>query len=246
MPITAEHSSGRFDVTPGDLKAALANQLADEPEFLSLTEMMAEDRARVLNDFPEYAVARVKGADGDDECALLVKRSRYKIVSERSVRLSDRPIPRRSGKKHKVFDHALVVQLESLVTGSFHTRIVVHRPSGVEGSVGIKLGGQGACYRDGTKGLVELVKTIDGRLAITGDWNLSLRRGWVDRYFNQHFPGFNRTWDAASLPEKGTHKGRVIDFSLLRGYTVSEAQVIRHFGASDHRAFRETLEKIPD
>jgi hypothetical protein len=243
MPIVAEHSSGRFDVTPGDLKAALTKQLADGPDVLSLTEMGAEDRARVLNDFPEYAVARAKGTDGDDECALLVKRDHYKIVSERAVRLSSLPVPRRS-RGRKIFDHALVVELESLRTGSFHTRIVVHRPSAVEGRFGIKRGGQGACYRDGTEGLKKLIASVDGRLIVTGDWNLSLRRRWVNRYLNKHFPGFARTWTTATLPDKGTRGGRVIDFSLLRGYSVSGAEVIRQFGASDHRAFRETLEKI--
>lgn len=245
MPIVAEHSSGRFSVEPAALKAALTKQLADGPDVLSLTEMGAEDRARVLNDFPEYAVARVKGLDGDDECALLVKRSHYKILSERAVRLSDLPVPRRS-RGRNIFDHALVVELESLITGSTHTRIVVHRPSGVEGRIGIKRGGQGACYRDGTEGLIKLIASIDGRLAVTGDWNLSLRRRWVRRYLERNFPGFTHTWKATNLPDKGTHFGRVIDYSLLRGYSVSAAEVIRHFGASDHRAFRETLEKIPD
>jgi hypothetical protein len=240
MPIVAEHSSGRFSVTPGDLKAALGRQLADGPDFLSLTEMGAEDRARVLNDFPEYAVARVKGSGGVDECAMLVKRDHYKILSERAVKLSRLPVPRRRG----LFDHALVVELESLRTGSFQTRIIVHRPSAVEGRFGIRSGGQGACYRDGTEGLKDLVRTIDGRLTLTGDWNLSLRRRWVQRYFNRHFPGFARTWTPALLPERGTHGGRVIDFSLVRGYRVASAEIIRQFGASDHRAFRETLEKV--
>lgn len=241
MPIVAEHSSGRFDVKPGTLKAALAKQLADGPDFLSLTEMGAEDRARVINDFPGYAVARVKGSNGVDECALLVKREHYKILSERAVRLSNLPVPRRRG----LFDHALVVELESLRTGSFHTRIVVHRPSAVEGKTGIRSGGQGACYRDGTEGLKELIASIDGRLTITGDWNLSLRRRWVRPYFARHFPGFTLTWPAGKLPSLGTHGGRIIDFSLLRGYSVSSARVIGQFHASDHRAFRETLAKLP-
>lgn len=244
MPIVAEHSSGRFKIAPGTLKAALAKQLADEPDFLSLTEMGAADRARVLNDFPGYAVARVKGPDGHGECALLVKREHYRIVSERAVRLSDLPVPRRSSEKHKLFDHALVAELESLRTGSFHTRIVVHRPSGVEGDTGIRGGGQGACYRDGTEGLKELIDSIDGRLAITGDWNLSLRRRWVRPYFARHFPDFTLTWAPGRLPTRGTFKGRVIDFSLLRGYSVSGAVIISPFGASDHRAFRETLAKV--
>jgi len=240
MPIVAEHSSGRFSVTPGDLKAGLTKQLADGPDFLSLTEMGAEDRARVLNDFPAYAVARVKGSKGVDECALLVKRDHYKILSERAVKLSEFPVPRRRG----LFDHALVVELESLRTGSFQTKIVVHRPSAVEGRVGIRRGGQGTCYRDGTEGLKDLIRPIDGRLTITGDWNLSLRRRWVRGYFAKHFPGFTLTWAPGKLPDLGTRGGRVIDFSLLRGYSVSSARVIGQFGTSDHRAFRETLEKI--
>jgi len=240
LPIVAEHSSGLHSVEPAELRAALTRQLADEPEYLSFTEMMSEARAAVLNDFPAYAVARVKGADGADECALLVKQVRYRIVSVRTVKLSELPIPRHSGK----FDHALVVVVESLRTGSVHTRVVVPRPSGVEGVIGIRRNGQGACYRDGTTGLVELLASIEGRIAVTGDWNLSLRRPWVRRYLDRHFPEFTRTWLPVNLPERGTLGRRVIDFSLLRGYSVSAAEVVPDFGASDHRAIRETHEKI--
>jgi hypothetical protein len=245
VPIVAKHSSGLHTVGPGALRAAVTKQLADEPEFLSLTEMMAEDRAAALTEFPDYTLARVKGGDGDDECALLVKDAHYRIVSKKSVRLSELPIPRRSGRVHKNFDHALVVSLESLVTGSTHTRIVVHRPSGVEGLIGIRRNGQGACYRDGTEGLKRLLASIEGRIAVTGDWNLSLRRKWVRRYFDEHFPEFTTTWHADNLPERGTHFRRVIDFSLVRGYSVAAAEVVSHFGASDHRAIRETHGKAP-
>ena len=239
MPITAEHSSGLHSVEPVALRVALTRQLTDKPEFLSLTEMMSEARAAVLQAFPDYALARVKGPDGADECVLLVKLTRYRVVSIRAVKLSERPIPRRSGK----FDHALVVVLKSLRTGSVHTRIVVHRPSGVEGRFGIRRNAQGACYRDGTAGLVKLLASIDGRVAVTGDWNLSLRRRWVRRYLARHFPEFTPTWHPGNLPELGTHGGRIIDYSLLRGYSVSAAEVVPHFGASDHRAIRETHTK---
>ena len=246
MPIVAKHSSGLHKVGPAALRAAVTKQLAaDDPEFLSFTEMMAEARARALQDFPGYTLARAKGTDGDDECALLVKDARYRIVSQQSVRLSELPIPRRSGKTHKNFDHALVVFLESLVTGSFHTRVIVHRPSGVEGFNGIRRGGQGACYRDGTEGLKGLLASIEGRVTVTGDWNLSLRRKWVRNYFDRHFPEFTTTWRAGNLPDRGTHGRRVIDFSLVRGYRVSDPEVVSHFGASDHRAVRETHDKIP-
>ena len=243
MPIVAKHSSGLHSIGPAALRAAVTKQLADEPEFLSLTEMMSEPRAEALTELPDYTLARVRGGDGDDECGLLVKNARYRIVAKKSVRLSELPIPRRSGKLHKNFDHALVVSLESLVTGSTHTRVVVHRPSGVEGLTGIRRGRQGACYRDGTEGLKRLA-SIEGRVAMTGDWNLSLRRKWVRRYLDQHFPEFTTTWHADNLPERGTLGKRVIDFSLVRGYSVPAAEVISHFGASDHRAIRETHDKI--
>lgn len=241
MPIVAEHSSGLHSVKPLALQAALAKQLTDEPEFLSLTEMMSEARAAVLKEFPDYAPARVKGPDGADECALLVKLARYVIVSVEAVKLSELPIPRRAG----MFDHALVVVVESLVTGSVHTRVVVHRPSGVEGLFGIRRNDQGACYRDGTAGLVALLATIEGRVAVTGDWNLSLRRRWVRRYLARHFPEFTLTWRPDNFPALGTHGRRIIDYSLVRGYSVPAAEVVPDFGASDHRAIRETHKKIP-
>lgn len=240
MTITAEHSSGLHTVEPVALRAALTKQLADGSDFLSLTEMTSEARAATLADFPAYAVARAKGADGADECALLVKRSRYRIVSVRAVKLSDLPIPRRGGN----FDFALVVVVEEIRTGRQHTRVVVHRPSGVEGLFGIRRNDQGACYRAGTAGLVRLVDSITGPVVVTGDWNLSLRRRWVRRYLTRHFPRFRRTWRGDRLPDRGTLGRRIIDFSLVRGFTVSAADVVRDFGASDHRAVRETHEEL--
>jgi hypothetical protein len=240
MPIVARHSSGLHSVEPDVLRAALTRQLSDEPEFLSLTEMMSEARAAVLEEFPDYAVARVQSPDGADECALLVRVAHYRIVSVEAVRLSDLPIPRRVGK----FDHALVVVVESLVTGSTHTRVVVHRPSGVEGAFRIRRNAQGDCYKDGTAGLKALLATIEGRVAVTGDWNLSLRRPWVRSYLDRHFPGFTHTWRPGSFPELGTRGRRVIDYSLVRGYSVADAEVVPAFGASDHRAIRETHRKV--
>lgn len=240
MTILAEHSSGRFDVEPKALRAALAEQLANEPDFLSLTEMMDNARAAVLDDFAAYAVAHVPGPDGQDECALLVKRNRHRIVSKRAVQLSEKPIPRRGGK----FDFALVVVVEDFESGDRHTRIVVHRPSGVEGKGGLDDNEQAEVYRDGTGGLRRLAASIEGRLVITGDHNLDLRKPWVRGYFSLHFPGFLRTWTSDAMPELGTLGDRVIDFSLLRGFSVPAAQVVPSHGASDHRAIRETHKEI--
>lgn len=234
--IVAEHSSGLHSVEPDVLRGALIKQLSDRPDVLTLTEMMSEARARVLEGFPGYAVARVVGSDGCDELALMALRSRYRIVSFRAVKLSGLPIPRRSG----AFDYALVVVLEDLVTRVQHTRIVVHRPSGVQGDGRVLDNAQGEVYRDGMGGLRRLVASIDGPVVITGDWNLSLRLGWVREYFQRHFPAFTPSWGPGDLPEAGTHGSRVIDFSLVRGFTVAAADVVPSFGASDHRAIRET------
>lgn len=239
--IVAEHSSGLHSVEPKALRAALAEQVANEPDFLSLTEMMNNDRSAVLDDFAPYAAAQVGGTDGRDECALMVKRTRYKIVSTRAVKLSDLPIPRRGGK----LDFALVVLVEDVETGERHTRIVVHRPSGVDGETGLEDNEQARVYRDGTQGLTRLLTTIGDRVVITGDWNLDLRKKWVRGYLALHFPNFVPTWRSRDMPEQGTLGDRVIDFSLVRGFSVTAAQVISAFGASDHRAIRETHKEIP-
>lgn len=244
MTITAEHSSGLHSVEPAALKAALTKQLADEPDFLSLTEMMSEARAAVLDDFPAYAVARARGAEGQDECAALLKRSTLPDFTFDAVRLSELPIPRRSGK----FCDALVIKVDDSAIGPAHTRIIVHLPSGVEddlrdGAGGVE-GAQARVYRDAIEGLKRLVASIAGPVVITGDWNLDLRKAWVREYLKRHFPEFVPTWGAGDLPELGTHGARVIDFSLVRGFSVTAAHVVPDFGASDHRAIRETHKEI--
>jgi len=238
LTIVAEHSSGLHSVEPAELRAALVKQLVDLPDFLSLTEMMSEARAAVLHQMQGYDVVRVTGGEhGADECALLVKvfGGRFRVVSFRAVRLTELPIPRRNG----AFDFALVVELEDVHTGARHTRIVIHRPSGVDGPHGLLDNAQGRVYADGTEGLRRLVAGINGPVVITGDWNLSLR-GWVREYLHLHFPDFAPTWPVGELPHLGTLGVRVIDFSLVRGFDVVEGEVVSSFGASDHRAVRET------
>lgn len=238
--IVAEHSSGRFDVEPATLKAALVKQLADRPDFLSLTEMMSEARAEVLWDFTSpYAFTRVKGPDGQDECVLMTNGDRWRVGTAHALKLSERGIPRRSGS----FCFALVVEVESLASGDRHTRIVIHLPSGVEDDLREdRSGPQVDVYRDAIRGLQELVASIDGPVVITGDWNIDLRRPWVRSYLSHHFPRFARTWWSGNFPERGTRGERVIDFSLVRGFTVVGAQVVSSFGASDHRAIHEEHE----
>jgi len=243
VTITAEHSSGLHSVEPADLKAALVKQLADEPDFLSLTEMMSEARAAVLDDFPAYAVARVRGTDGEDECAALLRRATLPAFTFDVELLSELPIPRRSGK----LCAALVVKVADSAIGPAHTRIIIHLPSGVEDDLrdGDADGAQARVYRDAIGGLRRLVASIDGPVVITGDWNLDLRKQWVRDFLKRHFPEFTPTWRAGNLPELGTHGSRVIDFSLVRGFSVTAAHVVPDFGASDHRAIRETHKEIP-
>lgn len=222
--MTSLHLSGKWDTPDADVRrATLALIEAHKPLAVSHTE--AAEHIGALFNLPGFRLF------GRGECALHLRDDT--LATARDVVLSPLPIPRRNNAQCK----ALVVEVDASALGPAHTRIVLHLPSGVEGATGIRRNEQGRVWRDCIAGLQRLVATIDGPIVITGDWNISILRRWVRRFLRREFPGFD-----FRVPPRGTHGRRAIDFSLVRGFTVTASTVLNN-PASDHRAVLERMKE---
>lgn len=222
------HVSGRYDAMKDLIRAAMSAWAAEGHDFISHTEARTHTRPLTVGG---YTLLQGTGDDGQAECALSVRDGW--TATARPARLSSLPIPRRGGQRNWCLHAQVTAPLP-------HHKIVLHMPSGVEDTRVQGSGGQEEVYRDSIEGLKALVRGIDGPLVITGDWNLDLRLSWVRRYLLGHFPGF--TFTKVPDAEPGTKNGRLIDFSLVRGFT-STGDVVSSRRTSDHRGIAETLKE---
>lgn len=222
------HLSGKWNTPDAEVRRA-TEALIDEREPLAVSHTEAAAHIDALASVADYRLY------GSGECALQLRDDIS--ATSRGHDLSPLPIPRRNNARCR----ALIVKVAASALGPAHTRIVIHLPSGVEGLTGIRRNAQGRVWRDCIAGLQRLIATIDGPVIITGDWNVSLRRAWVRRFLRRAFPGF-----VFRVPPRGTHGRRAIDFSIVRGFTVTNSDVLRN-PASDHRAVLEriTSEEAP-
>jgi hypothetical protein len=227
------HTSGLGSVD-GDVLRSQVLRWIDEhhPHRISHTEMGRDNRSRALAGISGHGLAHVNGPDGQDECALQYRLDGPHPVRIRAVLLSELPIPRRGGK--------LCYALHTEFPDSHE--IVGHMPAGAQGNGRINDTEQGRVYLDAIDGLQRLVASLDGRVAITMDWNLSIELEWVREFFEAQFPGFTLPRIPA---DGGTFRHRWIDFTLARGYTTTAVELPTPAGVSDHDAVLETLKEIP-
>lgn len=220
------HASGWWKTPNADVRAQVAEWIeAHAPRYLTHTEAGKHRAALTLHD--GYGVIHPRGDEGQAECAIQYRLDGPPLVRSEAVRLSSLPIPRRNG------DFCYAVHAEF----ADHHHIALHLPSGVNGGGGLLDNEQSRVYRDAIGGLRRFVATLDGAVIITGDWNLSLHGEWVRKCLTAHFPDFTPT----VIPVAGgTHGGRFIDFSLVRGFTAHTERVMKT-DTSDHRALLERL-----
>lgn len=224
------HASGLHATTNADVRIQVAAWIEKfAPDYLTHTEAGPHRSALTLHD--GYGVIHPRGDDGEPECAIQYRLDGPALLSSKAVRLSSLPIPRRGGKL------CFVTYAEF----ADHHHIAGHMPSGVEDD--LREGTDGAqvrVYRDAIAGLKRFVAGLDGPVIMSVDWNVDLTKPWAVEFFARHFPDFAPTSVPASEP--GTHGTRLIDFSLVRGYT-STGDVIPN-PTSDHRAIREVHKEI--
>lgn len=209
-------------------------------DVITFTEVASDKRANALGKIPGWTLVQLEGESGADECALLYRTSKWRMVKAYTLPLSDRGVPRRNGAKVR----ALVAVLEDRKSGQRHLWSVAHLPSGVEHN------------RDGVQAQIHSEALLAwavhaavwrrskryAAVHLVADWNLSYSLEWVRNLMATRFPGFTATWQPR-LPKSGTHGSRPIDFTLTTA-RVRRARVLPKFRKFDHRPYAETLESI--
>lgn len=231
------HSSSRFDRTPVSLLRA-AKWYIQMADLVTFTEVANNARVRALRHLPGWGFAQVE-APGQDECALLYLKVKWRLVSVETRRLSE-------GEIARGVIYALVVVLEHRRTKQLVVVSVAHLPAHVEGNFR-DFNPQVPVYKECLTELAHMVtdwranQHYDGIL-IVADWNLSWRLEWVRDLIHGVLPGLRCTWGADRLPPKGvgTHGPRPIDYTLT-DLLVLKAAVTKDDPSSDHRPYREVL-----
>ena len=211
-------------------------------DVITFTEVANDKRAAALRKIPGWTLVQIEGKSGADECALLYRTSKWRMIRAYSLPLSDRGVPRRNGAKVR----ALVVVLEDRKSGQRHLWSVAHLPSGVEHNTGYRAGVQAEIHSEALLAWAVHAAVWRNRkyaaVHLVADQNLSYRLEWVRDLMTTRFPGFTATWQPR-LPKRGTHGARPIDFTLTTAKVVS-ARVMPKFRPFDHRPYAETLESI--
>lgn len=246
------HSSSRFDRSGLSMRR-LALLWIGWADVLTFTEVGNNARVAFLRRFPGFTLINLEGPNGSDECAMLVKRTKWTVLGKEAPLLSDERIPDRGSRKIRSLD----VVLQHNRTKQTGVVSVCHTPAHLEGG-----GGPEGIFRvDGTPAERQQVKamreTVDAWgtnaraylrdhdfVVLTGDLNLNLHRVEVRRWFGGEVKPLRLTWGYNMPPRgEGSHKGgRLIDGSFsnlpVRGKRIF---LLDWHPSSDHRAFREVL-----
>lgn len=235
------HSSSRFDRSPLSLLEAARGYLLHHT-WVSFTEVANDQRVASLAKFPLYRLCKVEGPGGRDECAALVRRSTWEVVSVEVVNLNEGTGVPSSGW-HNIW--ALVVTTRHRWTRQVVKRLVAHLPAHVEGDKGFRRNSDVVAW----KACIAKIKTLVKRwqadpavdhVEITCDWNISYREQWVRTYIANQFPTLTCNWDGRLPEHGGTHGNeRIIDFTLA-DYEFTETGLAIDDESSDHRPFGTT------
>lgn len=234
------HQSSRYDRSPWSLLRAVRAFLDARADIITLTEVAAEDRARMLAKVKRVNARRGRGFKNADDCAVVWKRSRWDFVATWTTQLTTivatGPAP----------PSAVFVLLSHRRTGRTLLVSVAHLPAAVDGPYGF---GSRAPHRveqhkaatvTWRRELRELVLTHEpDAVLVVADWNLDLHRKWARRYVMAQFPSLRLTW-VGHMPEGGTHGRRLIDAThtdmQVRSVTLRPGN-----RSSDHRPYDEVL-----
>lgn len=222
------HLSGRYDAEPDEWRDAL-DYLATEGQVIALTEARGVDAVAGWAAEHGWSLARPAGA----ECAILAEPG---IELDRVAAPLLTPQRLASGKVVRATTARLKVPGRRRWWGS-----VAHLPSSVEGRGKIAAGRQAAVHGLSVAGWALHMAGKGGRTVRTFDANLNYRLAWVRRFARATWARPRHGW-RGKLPEAGTFRGRLIDWSLVgRGLKSKPAQLLKKLRGFDHRPFKVTI-----
>lgn len=222
-----------------DLVSVFMRSVRAGTGIIGFSEVVNRDRRQALKRAAHLAgytfLQEITRAPGFMECAIAVDTSVWEILG-----WEVRELGPDMGPGDIVLGIAVVARHRHSKKKSIF--IFVHMPAGVEGDW---KGDRAAMYREANVRLKKWIRSLRRRYKIWrclvfADWNLNIKREWVETYFRQKYP-------AARLPKikpsAWTHAGgRFIDFCLYWGYKSVVLKVLKKHPHSDHRGVRATVQ----
>lgn len=230
--------AGRFDRSPAlARKAALAGLKAND--HYATTEVSRDLRAEALDGIPGTVLAHVEGPGGRDECAMLLKRWKWRSVRWEIVALNPGALDvTPTSGWHRIY--ALVVTATHFRTRQVHRWVLVHMPAHVQAGRRFRPGPDlvvwQRCIRTLARLATEYLAEVD-HLTILGDFNVDAKEPWVRDYLAAVMPPALQLAWRSPWPRGGTHTDRIIDLWLTT-LEVEETSLEPDDGSSDHRPAR--------
>lgn len=237
------HASGRFTATPAEEEAALDDYMSHSA-MVTVTEVDANLRARCLKEPGFLAVFGDKGPR--DDCGIALRLSVFKVLDSGTETLSELRYKTEQGKLSDTTEGAYAVVREK-ATNKIGVTVVVHMPHGMQDQLrtGRITSDVAKAYRDILRGARRLANRLARKFKahwtmIVGDWNLNIKKPWVQTYLRAAFPNFKVNW-RPPFPMRGSFMLSIIDLALLRGANVTRPTLLPHRVGFDHVAWRQNL-----
>lgn len=228
--------SGLWDASPARWQAAI-DAACKRADIVTVTE------STLLRFHAPHGFVLIHfEGPGRNECSILYRKEMFEETGEDPwcLPVSKTPYALGSGKIRPRI-HLLGVELRHRRTSEVVNAEVLHTPSAIEGKGGLVAGVRR------TKALTEALAAITAHRKselrgeasiIGGDWNLDLRKKWVQAFYRSTLRGFRNAW--RTLPKSGTHGKRVIDGVRFtkRLRVVGSSAVLAPVAGFDHRMVR--------
>lgn len=232
------HLSTRYDDPVIALRRVVKGYIEDGAHVVTLTEVDSEKREKALR-FDGWGVV-TGDKTGRDDCGILWEESVWHILHKETFNV---------GEYMAGNIGAALVILENKATGHRVLFSVIHTPSSVEGNGRVEGGRRDEWYqsvRRWKKHCETVAKQFNTkRFVLVADWNLDLKRRWVQSVIRGIFGRRYRfVWNLRDLPVGGTHGPRLIDWTMMRGElrTARGPKIHRSTAASDHKGYDEVIE----
>lgn len=224
--------SGYWKASPYELYPQVVDA-AKWADIIVLTEVSGVGRRAVLARVPGFELLQDRRDPSHAEVAILVRSSAYAVKHWSAADVGEDP-----GPIDRVVNTLAVLRKRR--TWKKVAVSITHLPAGVEGAWE---GFRGDAHRHAVSGmrrrhfLERRHCKLHAEIAFA-DWNLNLHRAWVREWVGSAWPGLNIA-PTHLIPKGGTHAGgRLIDWFVSKGLTITSWSILPKSPASDHQGIR--------
>lgn len=219
-------SPSRYDRSPESLLRAVKKYILG-CDTIALTEVASDKRVRRLRFIPNWRFCSVEGPDGRNECAILSKRSKWKVTRIWVERLSDTELTTRGNQRVWalcVERHLRLRPSKVVIDMAVHFPAHHHNPQ------------QMKAWNESIARAGELARKWIGegkRVRMSADVNKNWRNGGVRITLGIKLSPMRCNWQNR-MPTHGTHGTRVIDH-IWSNMVCEHTHVMEDDDSSDHR-----------